>query len=421
MRRLQPSDMGRMRHFIRKNNYLYGQLLLLAALDLLSGFILYGKPFVEGKLYWDVLDLFSFFRDNLNSLNYFGEVAWWNPGIRFGLPMYYLSILGHSLYNPLFIALSAVCWLLGLANIHITSFVTLYSIYVFFVIPLFFLAGCLLLARQIFRNNLVITAILLLAGFSPGIMLNLSDDGLLLTAWSLIFAAAFLKFITAPAPSRFWALCLSILVLALSFNHLSLHWAVIFVPLFSVVCLFISDRPIALQMRAIFSSVPKWSWLISACAIILCLLPTVITYEQGSDLVRTKISSRWYPMEELLPGNPIEPLTISTPAIGFGRTSNEGAWRPFSYFDAPPSTTGKGQLGFTYIGLLALPLVITGLVYGRRIWRLRLLVLISVSSLVILLSAYSPLFYLIMFWEQPLRAVNHYSDMFFRLGIFYLL
>ena len=48
--------------------------------------------------------------------------------------------------------------------------------------------------------------ILLVASFSPGVLFNISDNGLEQTAYGIFFAAAYLNFQSKPARSSFFAL-----------------------------------------------------------------------------------------------------------------------------------------------------------------------------------------------------------------------
>ncbi|PIU03197.1 hypothetical protein COT44_04880 [Candidatus Shapirobacteria bacterium CG08_land_8_20_14_0_20_39_18] len=404
-----------LKKLLKDNNFFGWQLLLLLVLNIFSGVVLWGNFLVNKTLYHDVSSLFSFFRDNLNALNYFHEFAWWNPNLGTGFPIYYFSILGVNITHPLFAVLAFIFWLLGLFRINISSFHTLYVIYCGFLIPALFSVGALLLARQIFTKNLVISLVLILVSFSPGIILNLSDDGLVQTAYGLFFATAFLKFLKKQNKINFLALVLSTLILAVSLNHLFLYWNIVFIPLFIIVCF--ATLPPSTSIRQIIRSVSRKTWIIATILFFVCMSTALFTYLQGSNIVRSTIGQRTYTYDQLRPGNPMEILAISTPAVGFEWTN--GTWQLFSYPQAPLS--GKDHVAYVYLGLLALPLLIIGLFFSKSVWRVRLFILIVISSTVVVLSGYSPLFSSVLLWETPLRAVNHYSDTFFRLGLFLLI
>src|SRR5437762_11548170 len=72
------------------------------------------------------------------------------------------------------------------------------------------------------------------------------------------------------------------------------------------------------------------------------------------------------------------------------------------------------------MGLLTLPLVCLGLVLGRKYWSIRLFGCIAAVMTMVLLSAYSPIFSLVLGLPTPLRGVNHYSDVVVRVGLFAL-
>ena len=148
--------------FLRKNNYFWAQLLFLVVLNVFAGVVLFGGYLHTGSLFGDTLKGFSFFHDNLHSLNYFGQIAWWNPNIQHGFPLYYASILAFDCATPLFVLTAATVWMLGLFRIHLVAYFPLFILYVGFLIPLLFSFGLLILARQIFRDHKVILFVLLL-------------------------------------------------------------------------------------------------------------------------------------------------------------------------------------------------------------------------------------------------------------------
>jgi hypothetical protein len=70
------------------------------------------------------------------------------------------------------------------------------------------------------------------------------------------------------------------------------------------------------------------------------------------------------------------------------------------------------------MGMLTLPLACLGLVFGRSYWAVRLWGGIGAVVTIAMLSAYSPIFSLLLGLPSPLRGVNHYSDLVLRLGLF---
>jgi hypothetical protein len=72
------------------------------------------------------------------------------------------------------------------------------------------------------------------------------------------------------------------------------------------------------------------------------------------------------------------------------------------------------------MGMLTLPLACLGLVFGRSYWAVRLWGGIGAVITIAMLSAYSPIFSLLLGLPSPLRGINHYSDLVLRLGLFAL-
>jgi hypothetical protein len=408
-------------HPFRREDGLRWQLVAVAVLTLAAGLIYCGCFFANRTLAWDTVRLFSLFRDNLHSLNIFGEIQWWDPVTPTGFPVYYFSILGHNCATPLFVGTGILAWLLGLAGIHLHSYLELYIIYFGFISPLLFSLGFLLLARQVLSGSRPVAFALILAAFSPGVVMNLTDPWVMeQAAYGVFFAAACLSHLRTPGKRSFLLLLLSIMVLGVSLNHLFLYWNIFFVPFFVLATVLFPNGDKA-WIRKAAAAVPR-SWLAGAAALaVLSVLPTIITYAQGSDIYRSTLGARTYEYRQLIPGNPLEVVAASTPGVGFnwikeGRytyRSPDAQWIPVS---------SEGEFkSYGYLGILCLPLAFLGLAFGRPPWRNRLLFLIAAVSAVILLSGYSPIFSGVLALPGPLRAVNHFSDTPFRLGLFFLL
>src|SRR4029077_2394792 len=93
---------------------------------------------------------------------------------------------------------------------------------------------------------------------------------------------------------------------------------------------------------------------------------------------------------------------------------------PTASFDVNVKLNGGLFSSYGYLGLLTLPLACLGLVFRRRYWSLRLGAGVAGGLTVLMLSAYSPIFSLVLGLNSPLRAVNHFSDTAFRLGLYVL-
>jgi hypothetical protein len=386
------------------------QLGYLVALNLFAGSVLTAHFLAKHSLYWDNLRLYSYFRDNLNSLNYFGEIAWWNPAVAGGLPFYYPSILGVNGTTPLFAALAFAVWLLGRLRVYVSSYHVLYVLYLGFAIPLLFELGLFAVARQVLRRRLAVYFVVTLAAFSPAVVFSLSDSGLEQSAYSLLFAAALLAFVRRPARTTFAGLACAAAALAVSFNHLFLYWNVVFVPLFVGAVVLIGSRASRARVAGAVRSIPVAAWLIVAAGCVVCALPAVIAFAQGGDLVRSTTGTRIYSFGYLRPGHPLEVLAAGTPGVGFEYSG--GGFRLLN-----DATSPTRHVSYGYLGMLVLPLAFVGLAASGSVWRWRVSVVVALLSSIVILSAWSPLFSLILAWPTPLRAVNHYSDGLFRHGL----
>jgi hypothetical protein len=403
--------------------YIINEYVFLGIVQSFAFFSLAGFFLVNQSLTHDVLFLFNFFRDNLHALNFFGEIAWWNPNINGnGFPSYYFTILGDNFNSPLFAVLAFCYWLLGQAEIRPESYHTVWLVYNTLIVPVLFSLSLLIFVKQFIKNKLVLRYVIILSAFSPGMVFSLTDRGLEHTAYSLLFALAWLKFIEKPTRHSFLLVSLTVLVLAVSFSHLALYWNVPFIAMYVMATLFVNKKGI---LSKITRSVPFYYWICLTAAVVICLSPTLLTIQHGNEIMRVaSIKSpkvvnilnqtqggRIYPYSWLQPGNPLEFLTVSTSAVGF-------LWDGAHY---KPFRAMGHYVAYNYLGLLALPLTITGLCFGRPIWRKRLFVLLVISSCIVLLSGYSPIFSVILAWPSPLRSVRHFSDVFFRVGGFYFI
>jgi hypothetical protein len=388
------------------------QFVFLLLLNVIAGFLFSGFFLVKGSLYHDNMRFYSVFRDSLHSLNYFGQPQWWHPNAQEGFPAYYLSMLSSNHATPLFVVISAVVWMLGVIGIKISSYISFYIIYFGFLVPFLFTLAFWLLTREIFSRNTAIIFMIVLASLSPGVMFNMSDNfGLEQSVYAVFFALAYLRFFRRRDKFSFVFLCAALLLLAAAMNHITLFWNVIFVPLFVFVCHFFDKEPFLGSLRQTYKAVPLGYRVGCLLLTVVCALPAVIAFSHGGDIMRTTIGTRVYDYASLKPGNPLEVLSISTLGIGFDWVGNF-----FKVFTAEGS-----HLGYTYMGILTIPLVFIGLTSGQEPWRKRLALMIGFATLVVLLSGFSPLFSLLLMLQTPLRSVNHYSDCAFRLGIFFLL
>jgi hypothetical protein len=393
------------------------QVGLVAALQLFAAAVLGGPLLATGTLINDRAADFYFFRDTLHSLNVHGEFPWWNPSIWAGFPAYYINFLYWPGREPLFSVIALAVWVLGRLEVTIPSYHALYVAYLSLFVPLLLSLGVLALARQVLRRPSAVYFVIVLMAFSPGVVLSLSDLGTEVTAYGFLWAAAWLHYVRKPGRGRFAALALASVTVCSALTYFALIWVVFFIPACAVaVC--VGRRGLA-GRSAPLRAVPLGWWVATTAGMVLCALPTVIVYSHGADILSTRAQGeRYYAYEALRPGNPLEALAVSTPGVGFEWTDYrdpQASFQPWPISPAAPYAT------FGYMGMLTLPLVCLGLVYGRRYWAVRLWAGIGAVITIAMLSAFSPIFSLALGLPSPLRGVNHYSDLVMRLGLFALL
>jgi hypothetical protein len=376
-------------------------------------------PFLWARnLYHDTLGVYIYSLQNFESLHRFGEPAWWSPQIDYGYPTYFYALLGVvNAGKPAFVLVGSIVWLLGRLGIGIPSMLPVFILYFGALIPLLFLLGVWRVARHLFRSRTAIFYVLIVAAFSPGVILNLSDPGILeYTAYCLYFTAAYLSFVARPGTRSFALLCLAAGVVSLAVSQYALMTAIPWLPMLVVVTAVISPTA-----RLALRRVPLWQWTAAALLVVAAASPSLIAYaEQKDELTQYGMDGFEYSYARIKPGNPLEFLLASVPAIGFEWDRYEQA------DDGPPSEFGaRGwepgeHSSFDYLGLLAVPLAAVGLVHGRRRLRLPLFIMLVLAMTVLALASYSPLFSLALMAPSPLRSMNHYGDLLYRGGGFLL-
>jgi hypothetical protein len=373
----------------------------------------------SGSLYQDSLSHYSFFYDNLDSLNRFGRPAWWSPQVHHGTPGYFVGLLQTpNLGKPAFVALGALAWGLGRLGVGLPFVTPIYVLYFTVLVPCLFLLGVWLVARRTLRSPNARRYVLVVAAFSPGVLLNLSDPGVLEnTAYTLYVVAAYLSFLGRPDPRSFAILCLASLGVAVAVSHSVLVTAFPLLPL-----LLLATACTSRATRAALRRVRAWQWAGAALLAAAVASPSAIAYlQQRGRLGHFYASELEYAYGRLKGGNPLEFLLASVPSLSFDWDRYlQGESGPPSEYRAEALRPGRHG-GYAYLGLLAVPLAGLGLLYGRRPLRLPLFVLLAASACVFLLSAYSPLFSLLLVLPTPLRSFNHYGDLLYRGSGFLLL
>lgn len=388
----------------RHNNRLMHYAVALC-LSLFSSFTLAGVFFKQNALYGDRYYFYSYFYDIIHSLYRFQEFPWWNPAAQDGLPHYYTALLGLNYGNPVAMLVAGAAYIAGQLHLPLISITRLYVLYLGVLVPLIYMAGVALCSRRLFRSNAAVTFVLVIAAFSPGMVTNLSDIGFEPAAFGLLFIASFLHWLDHPARrSALWAMLCAGLLALVCVNYLFLFWNLVFLPLFVAAWYLLSMRPAGKR----FPAIPAGMMIFGLLAVLIVISPTLAAYVQGNDMVRRPMNTRVYEYYRIAAGNPIQFLSVSLPAVINKSCS-------FISYESALSSLASPYI-YNYMGLLTLPLAIIGLIWGRKPLRQVLYVLLAVSMLVINLSAFSPIFSLLLMPKTPLQSVNHFSDLFYLTG-----
>lgn len=377
-------------------------------------------PFAwRGVLYHDTLHAFSYFADNLDSLNRFGEPAWWSPNITAGMPGYFYGMLGQpNLARPAFVAIGAIAWALGQVGVRLPSALPLYAFQFGFLIPAIFLLGTWLVARQVFRTRTAVFYVLAVAAVSPGILVNLSDPGVLENSgYALLCTAALLRFVGRPTRRSFAILVAAALLLSVGASQMVLATAA---PL--LVALAVTLVACTRSTRRALRAIPPAHALVALALLAATALPSALAYQQQhGEIVHADLGrSLDYSYGELKSGNPLQFLVASVPGVGFD-------WDVYKQPAAgPPAEYGirtlqwGQEIGNNYLGLLATPLAAIGLVAGRRRVRVPLFVMVMISATVFVMYGASPAFAPFLVALSPLRTLNHFGDLLYGGGAFLL-
>ncbi len=386
-------------------------LLWLVSVTLFAGFVYTDDIAHKGGALWDNAFFVSLFADQIDSIYRFGELAYWFPAHQLGWPAYYYSILGDvPVHTPLFTLLAIPVWLAGRLHLEIST-IGLFTFYYGYLVPALVNIAVYLTARTLFHSRMAVWFAVVLSAFSPGVLVNISDLGFLEPlAYSLFLFAAWLRFIRRPGDVRFYLLILTACMVMLDIGFPFLIWNLIFVPLSMVLSVMIPAKGFR-QLKIAFRSRPLWQWAAAAGAVVLAMAPPMLTFLNEKELVRSTIGSAVYDFRVLRPGNPFEAFAISLPTFGFEFLGS--GWTLLQGGKADWISSG-------YISLLCLPLVLVALVFGRQVLRLSGVVTMMLFACVISLSAWSPLFSLIIRFVKPLQSNTHWPDLGFRGG-FYLL
>lgn len=391
------------------------QFCVLVVINLVGFWSLCSYFFIDGTMFHDTKTFYNNFHDNLQSLNYFGEPAWWYPNVQHGFPGYFLSLLVNvNTSSPPFIILGAVFYLLGKAGIVITDIFPVYVWYFGFIIPLIFSASIWLLARQILSSHIAIIYVCIVGAVSPGLILNFTDAGLIeIAAYGFLFTAAYLNFINNSTEKNFSVLMLALAVLCVTMGYAFLAFVFIFLIVFFLVRFV--PRSAAGPVKSAIASVTVKLWLALVVVVGVCATPPMLTMSQRGDLERTTLADNPSPHQFMTRGvgNPLEAVMASTPGVGV-----KGVAGGVLY---PIVDGAEGWSFYGYLGLLAIPLALIGFMYSRSYWRVRLLILVVLYFSVIILQNYSPVFFPILSANSLLTSISHFNDLSYRSGGFVMI
>jgi hypothetical protein len=393
----------------------YSQFCVLVVVNLVGFWSLCSYFFIDEKLLHDTHTFYNNFHDNLQSLNYFGEPAWWYPNVQHGFPGYFLALLVNvNTSSPPFIMLGSVFYFLGKVGITITNILPVYVWYFGFIIPFIFSLSIWLLARQILTSTVALTYICIVGTVSPGLILNFTDAGLIeIAAYGFFLATAYLKFIKVPKKRNFSLLILAVAILCVTIGYAFLAFVFIFLIAFLLVRFVPSSS--ACQVKAALSLISLKSWLALVVVIGICATPALLTMSQRGDLERTTLADNPSPYQFMTRGfgNPLEALMASTPGVGVKGVAGSVLY--------PVMDGAEGWSFYGYLGLLAIPLALIGFIYSRSYWRVRLLILAVLYYSVIILQNYSPIFFPVLSTNSILTSISHFNDLSYRSGGFILI
>jgi hypothetical protein len=398
-----------------KKRILWDYVFILLMVSI-SGWVISYDSIMENRLYWDNARNFLPFRDNLQALNNFGEIAWWFPHVGVGCPAYYGSILGSfNCAGPIFVTLGFCCWLFRWLGVYINEYFVIYVYYTSYLVPLVLTVSAYVFSRQLFSSKPVLYLIVILTAFSPGVVLNVSDAGVCeVAAYSLFFFAAYLNFFKKQSVRNYYYLLLATMVIALTINFSFILWNVIVMPLFVVLVPVMNFKHYP-KFIAGLKTIPYFNYILGVILITIALIPCFGTFFQGREIVRSSIGSGTYALENIRAGNPFEFLSVSIPGFGFEwidvNSQNFWTYLPF----------GNQHLSITYLGIISLPLAVLGLIYGSRLIRIPLLLMLLIASTIVVLGSVSPIMSLFLSVDSPLRSNKHFSDLFFRSGGYLLI
>jgi hypothetical protein len=357
----------------------------------------------------DTAGFASYYVDMWRSLHQDGSIAWWWPGGEGGFPSYIYAAIGDiNGKAPHFVFCSLIFYVAGLLHLKITSFMWCYTFYFSLIVPFCFTLAAYYAARQLFFNVWSRIYVVIAAAFSPAVLLSLTDIGLSEpTIYLLILVGASAAFLRKPAVSSFWLCVVAVVALGLTGGYTALiSTALLLVALFLAVVLTLDSRQLLIEALRVPSTL---DWIVALLIVLSSLVPGVIAVLDSRVLNRAGDGLYFSDLlRQFPPGNPLEILFASVPSVNMNWIHNE-------FVPIPLPTRA---VSYEYINLLAVPLAIIGLLYGRKSYRIPLLLLAFVLPMVVVLNNGSPFTGMLLSLPSPFQTMRHLGDAYIRSGGF---
>lgn len=391
---------------------LSAEIAMVLLISVCAGLMVTQELIEKGAAFWDNVFFYSIFWNQMDSLNRFGEFAWWFPANQAGWPAFFYSALGDvPCLTPVFMGFATVSWGLGRLGINPSWFGFFIAYYAFVVPALLNVAVYFVAKRFLVRNSSVFLAVVLSA-FSPGLFVNVSDLGFIEPLiYSLIFFLAWISYLASPTRVNFFKFTFGTALIALTANFPFLIWNFYFLPVTVLITIFLVPGGRE-RFKSAIRAPSIADWAIFTASVLICAGPAMLVVSHSGQFIRSTIGTESYNWRALTAGNPLEYLAMSLPGVGF--EWGDGAWRL-------KAAGREAWTAYQYLGLMALPFSILALLFGPRVWRMGVLVFFVVSSCIVALSAHSPFFATLIQMVGPLRTNSHWPDLGFRAGGYLLI
>jgi hypothetical protein len=358
----------------------------------------------------DTAGFASYYLDMWRSLHQDGSIAWWWPGAEGGFPSYIYAAIGDiNGKAPHFVFCSLIFYVAGLLHLKITSFMWCYTVYFSLIIPFCFTLAAYYAARQLLFTAWSRIYVVIAAAFSPAVFFSLTDIGLSEPAiYLLVLVGASAAFLRKPSPASFWLFVVAVAALGLAGGYTALiSTAFLLAALFFSVILTRDSRQLLVAALRVPSTL---EWIVALVVVLSSLLPGAVAVLDSRVLNRAGDGLYFSDLlRHFPPGNPLEILFASVPFVNMN-------WIHDEFVPIPLPTRA---VSYEYINLMVVPLAIIGLLYGRRPYRIPLLLLAFVLPMVVVLNNGSPFTGMLLSLPSPFQSMRHLGDAYMRSGGFF--